>query len=91
MLSMYLWVEESGDELSRKYNHINADNADAAINQVLESNEKVRVVDVFQSVRTEDGYVLTVQGDGSLTDGDLTFDSLDQLAECVEFKPISLK
>lgn len=32
-------------------------------------------------IRTEDGYVLTVQPDGTVTDGDLLYDSIEQLAE----------
>ena len=33
---------------------------------------------------TEDGYVLDLQDDGSLTDGDMTFDSLEELKKHVD-------
>lgn len=39
-------------------------------------------------VRTEDGYTLTVQPDGSVGDGDLSFESLEDLAESVAFTVI---
>ena len=37
---------------------------------------------------TEDGYIFTLQSDGSLTDGDMTFDSLEEMKKHVEVKQI---
>ena len=36
---------------------------------------------------TEDGYVFKLEKDGSLTDGDMTFNSLEDLKKVVDVKP----
>ena len=36
---------------------------------------------------TEDGYVFSLEDDGTLTDGDMTFDSLEELKKHVDVKP----
>ena len=40
---------------------------------------------------TEDGYVFKLKKDGTLTDGDMTFDSLKELKKSVDVKPYSGK
>ncbi len=40
---------------------------------------------------TEDGYVFKLEKDGTLTDGDMTFDSLKELKKSVDVKPYSGK
>ena len=39
--------------------------------------------------QTEDGFIFTMQDDGSLTDGDMTFDSLDELKKHVDVEPLN--
>jgi len=34
--------------------------------------------------QTEDGFIFIMQDDGTLTDGDMTFDSLDELKKHVD-------
>tara|TARA_R110001583_G_scaffold182253_1_gene339937 strand:+ start:225 stop:683 length:459 start_codon:yes stop_codon:yes gene_type:complete len=38
----------------------------------------------MKQYKTEDGYVFDLQDDGSLTDGDMTFDSLEELKKHVD-------
>ena len=38
----------------------------------------------MKQYKTEDGYVFDLQDDGSLTDGDMTFDSLEELEKHVD-------
>ncbi len=40
---------------------------------------------------TEDGYIFTLQSDGSLTDGDMTFDSLEEMKKHIEVNQIEEK
>mgnify|MGYP001383040975 FL=1 len=40
---------------------------------------------------TEDGYIFTLQSDGSLTDGDMTFDSLEEMKKHIEVNKIEEK
>ena len=46
--------------------------------------EKIRYI-------TEDGYIFTLQSDGSLTDGDMTFDSLEEMKKHIEVNKIEEK
>ena len=39
--------------------------------------------------KTEDGFIFIMQDDGSLTDGDMTFDSLDELKKHVDVEPLN--
>jgi len=41
----------------------------------------------MKQYKTEDGYVFNLQDDGTLTDGDMTFDSLEELKKHVDVKP----
>lgn len=37
---------------------------------------------------TEDGYIFTLQSDGTLTDGDITFTSLEEIKKYVDVEKI---
>jgi len=41
----------------------------------------------MKQYKTEDGYVFNLQDDGTLTDGDMTFDSLEELEKYVDVRP----
>jgi hypothetical protein len=54
----------------------------------MEDSENGEELAPGTQVRTEDGFIFTVQTDGSLTDGDLVYDSIEQLREEVSFEVI---
>lgn len=37
---------------------------------------------------TEDGYIFTLQSDGTLTDGDITFESLEEIKKHIDVEKI---
>ena len=53
------------------------------------ASKMARKRDAKKKYITEDGYVFEKKADGSLTDGDMTYKSLDELKKWVDVKPYS--
>lgn len=85
-----VWVQRGDDESDRQYISASTKEGTASAAQaaVLSASDDFKAIAVFNQVKTEDGYVLTLQEDLSWSDGDLSYPSLDDLAKDVDFEYI---